>query len=326
MNIKTAARLIISLLVMSCAANKIETHKSIYQQAREAQEAGDDLNATLYWKELLARSEKELAAGSNVSTYSFMKASALFELGRWEEGFSALKDVHPESLSEEEMWMYPLYTVLMGDYYSQKKMTSVADDFYQSVLKKSSLKMSPVYTLALERMVNNSVLRINSEAKTHSDADGWKAKQYQDLQSDVQKVILEFPANGVPHFLMGDLLAKTGQTNDSMQHLIASLDLGLPTHDLKQDAEYELATQLSEHGAAEEWKPAFLESAIRWWSAPAASSVFQAGENSVKWARASGLTGDAALDPDVMIRYVAIKRQNGLQIVVWDRKIGSASP
>lgn len=326
MKIKTAVRLLLPLVLMSCAANRIETHKSIYQQAREAQESGDDLQATLYWKELLTQSEKELAAGSNVSTNSFMKASALFELGRWEDGFSALKDVHPESLSEEEMWIYPLYTVLMGDYYSQKKMTSVADDFYQSVLKKSSLKMSPVYMLALERMVNNSILRINSEAKQHSDPDVWKSKQYQDLQSDVQKVILESPANGVPHFLMGDLLAKTGRTDDSMQHLIASLDLGLPTHDLKQDAEYELATQLADHGAAEEWKPAFLESAIRWWSGPAASSVFQAGENSVKWARESGLTGEPALDPDVMIRYVAIKRQNGLQIVVWDRKIGSASP
>jgi hypothetical protein len=323
---KTAASLLIFLFLLSCAANRIETNKSVYQQAREAQETGDDLKATLYWKELLARSEKELASGSNVSTNSFMRASALFELGRWEDGFSALKDVHPEALSEEEMWIYPLYTVLMGDYYSQKKMTSVADDFYQSVLKKSSLKMSPVYMLALERMVNNSILRINSEARTRPDPEAWKSKQYQDLQSDVQKVILESPGNGVPHFLMGDLLAKTGRTDDSMQHLIASLDLGLPTHDLKQDAEYELAGQLSVHGASEEWKSAFLESAIRWWGSPTASSVFQAGENSVKWAKESGLVVDATLQPDVMIRYVAIKRQDGLRIVVWDRNAGSSSP
>src|SRR3990172_256078 len=126
------------LALTACSLHRVETSKTLYEQARAAEEQGHDLQAILYWKALAGRATSEIDAGHYPTTNYFLRASANFELGFWDQGYEDLKQVQPESLSEEEFWIYPLYAVLMGDYYSAKNMTSVAQNFYQSVLKKSA--------------------------------------------------------------------------------------------------------------------------------------------------------------------------------------------
>src|SRR5207249_402510 len=138
----------------------------------------------------------------------FLRASAYFELGMADEGFQDLKNVQPETLDERQVWMVPLYSVLMGDYYSRRDMTSIARDFYQSVLKKSSYKNSPVYFLAMERDINNSIKAINAKATAQADPEMWQAAQFLGLAGDLRKYLEDNPFNSVARFLLGDLYLK----------------------------------------------------------------------------------------------------------------------
>src|SRR5439155_25638454 len=123
----------------------------------------------------------------------------------------------------------------------------LAENFYQAVLKKSTSKSSPIYLLALERHINNSIKAVEMEAARHKDPDKFRIAAYEDLQGEVAKFLEDSPAGGVPHFLLADLLVKQGKEEKALEHFLAALDFGLPTSDLKKSAEFELADLLSHH-------------------------------------------------------------------------------
>ena len=314
---KRIAILAIALFAFAaCSVQHLETSKSYYRQAREAQESGNDLQAILYWKKVKTAADQEIAAGRFPATNYFMRASALIELGDWDQGFADLKQVPIESLSNEEMWIYPVYSILMGDYYAQQNMPLIAGDFYQSVLKKSNLKTASVYILALERQINNSIRQINEKAAAQKDPENWKLKQYADLSGDLQKFIEDNPFSGVARFLMGDLLLKQHRADEALQSMMAALEMGLPTQDLKRSTEFEIATLLTDYSVSSSLKSALLKRAKEWWSSP--GSMLSAGENTVEWAlQQRGF--ESQLPPATKIRYVAVMQEGQTRILAWEQ-------
>ncbi len=318
-------RLIAALVVLSlcsCSVKKVETSKSLYQQARQAQEAGQDLEAVVYWKALLNQANSEIEKGHYLQTNYFLRASAHFELGEWEDGFEDLKQLQPQSLRSEEFWIYPLYLVMMGDTYSRQQMTSVAANFYESVLKKSTWKSSPVYLLAMERRINNSIRRIESAARKRTDPAKFRQKEFEDLAKETEKLTEEFPFNSIPHFLFADLLLKTGNPEESLEHFLAALEMGLPTHDLQRSAEFEIATLLSAYEVSTELKSVLLDKASRWWGKPDSGSILQTGENSMEWMLQQELSvmPGTANEQEAKVRYLAVIREGKLKILAWEKR------
>lgn len=312
---RIAAVLLLLVVAVGCSVQRLETSKGYYAQARAAQEAGDDLQAVLYWKQVQAAADREIAAGHFLATNYFLRASASIELGDWEKGFDDLKQVTPDSLSNEELWIYPLCSVLTGDYYAQKNMPMVAAGFYQSVLKKSNLKTSSIYMLALERQVNNSIRMINTAAVSQKDPEDWKGKQYADLAKDLQKYIEDSPFSSVPHFLMGDLYLKQHKADEALQYILASLEMGLPTQDLKQSAEFEIVSLLSDYTISDPLKTTLLGRAQEWWKE---GSLLTAGENTAGWAQQQeGFVSQ--LPPEARIRYLAVRRDDKIKILAWEK-------
>lgn len=315
-----AVSFVLFLLQSGCSINKVETSKALYEQARQAQAKGNDLEAVLYWKSLLQQSEKEMKAGKYVTTNQFLHASAYFELGQWDRGFPELKQLEPDQLRSEELWIYPLYLILLGDYYSQNQMPSVAEHFYESILKKSSFKTSSVYLLALERKINNRIKFVAFQAEKEKDPEKFKRKEYETLAKEVEKYLEEFPFSSVPHFLLADLLLKTGYSDEALEHCIAALELNLPTADLRQSAEFEIATLLSDYPVSPRLKSVLLKRASEWWENPDHGSIFQAGENNAEWI--SQQLGrdlqELKLDPGAKVRYLALSREGKLKILIWE--------
>jgi hypothetical protein len=307
-------------LAADCAIHKVETSKALYEQARKAQAEGKDLEAIVYWKALLNQSEKEISKGHYVSTNQFLRASALFELGEWDRGFAEIKQLQPELLRKEEFWIYPLYTVLIGDYYSQKDMPFVAQQFYESILGDSRSKNSSIYLLALERKINNSIRAIQIQAEKKEDADKYKRKEYETLEKEVEKYLQDYPFSGVAHLLLADLLLKLGRADEALEQFIASLDLMLPTRDLKQSAEFEIASLLSNYTVSPRLKTVLLKRASDWWSKPDETSIFQAGENEAQWiARQLGVdVQQVGSDPKAKRRYLALSSQGKFKILLWE--------
>ncbi len=316
---KRCLAILLLLAVTACAIKKVETSKSLYQRAREAQEAGQDLEAVVYWKALLNQVNGEIEKGNYLQTNYFLRATAHFELGEWDSGFEDLKQVQPQTLRSEEFWIYPLYLVLMGDYYAQQNMTSVAENFYQSVLKKSTWKTSPVYLLAMERRINNSILRIESTAKKRPDRDKFRQKEFEDLAKETSKLTEELPFDSIPHFLHADLLLKTGNAEESLEHLMAALEMGLPTHDLQKSAEFEIAALLSEHEISTELKSILLQKASQWWGAPDTESILQAGESSMEWMMQQEVSAPSEVENQAQVRYLAVAREGKLKILAWEK-------
>lgn len=317
---KALVAIAIILAFTACAITKVETSKSLYEKARQSQEAGNDLEAIIYWKALLHQADQEIQKGHFPVTNHFLRASAYFEIGEWEKGFDDLKNLQPELLTKEEFWIYPLYAVMMGDYYSQNNMTSVADHFYQTVLKKSAFKSSSIYLLALERSVNNSIKAINFEAENMQDVEKFKLKEYESLAKEVQKYIEDSPFGSVPHFLLADLKLKLGRADESLEHYLASIEIGLPTRDLQKSAEFSIASLLSKHKISSRIRSVFLAKAAKWWGGQASDSVLRAGENSMAWIRNQDPTIPSSEDsPQQRIRYVAVDKGNKLTILIWEK-------
>ncbi len=314
-----AVLLLVSL--SACAIKKVETSKSLYQRAREAQEAGQDLEAVVYWKALLSQANHEIEKGHYLQTNYFLRATAHFELGEWDHGFEDLKQIQLQTLQSEEFWIYPLYLVMMGDYYARQQMTSVAENFYQSVLKKSAWKTSPVYLLAMERRINNSILRIESAAKKQSDPEKFRQKEFEDLAKETSKLTEELPFDSIPHFLHADLLLKTGNAEESLEHFLAALEMGLPTPDLEKSAEFEIVTLLSDHEISTELKSILLQKASRWWGAADNGSMLQAGENTMQWMLQQEMSASVEhpVEDQVKVRYLAVAREGKLKILAWEK-------
>jgi hypothetical protein len=312
---KRIAAVLLLLVAVGCSVRRLESSKAYYAQARAAQEAGNDLQAVLYWKQVQAAADREIAAGHFLATNYFLRSSAYIELGDWEKGFADLKQISPDSLSNEELWIYPLCSVLTGDAYAQKNMPMVAAGFYQSVLKKSNLKASSVYMLALERQVNNSIRMINNAAGSQKDPEGWKTKQYADLSKDLQKYIEDYPFSSVPHFLMGDLYLKQHKADEALQYILASLEMGLPTQDLKRSAEFEIVSLLSDYTISDPLKATLLGRAQEWWKE---GSLLTAGENTVGWAQQQeGFVSQ--FPPAARIRYLGVLHEGKTRILAWEK-------
>lgn len=317
------ALILLLLPLFACPVRKVETSKDYYESARQAQTEGKDLEAIVYWKAVVAQTNKEIEAGHFLSTNYFLRASAYIELGEWEKGFADLQQLNPEDLKNEELWIYPLYAVMLGDYYSQNNMTSVAENFYQSVLKKSSFKSSEVYILALERHVNNSIKAINLQTEDEENGEKIKQKEYQDLSKEVNKYTEEFPFQGVPHYLMGDLLFKLDLTDPALEHFLASVELGLPTRDLLQSAEFAMASLLSEYEISPALNSTLLIKASMWWGTENSSSFFQTGENTFDWLQKQNLAHQIPADTGnkeiTKVRYLAVKNGNEIKVVTWEK-------
>ena len=316
-------RIVITTLLCflsTCAIHKVETAKSLYWEARQAQEAGNDIEAISHWKAVVQKTDQEISAGHYLSTNYFMRASAYFELGEWDRGFADLKQLQPDQLREEELWIYPLYSVLIGDYYSQKSMTLIAENFYQSVLKKSAYKSSPVYLLALERHVNNAIRAADAAAPESPDPEKYKMKTYEDLSKEVQKYLEDVPYASVPHFLMADLLLKTKQPEPALEHFLASLEMGLPTADLRHSAEFEIATLLSDYKIPPRLKTVLLARGAEWWSQQN-SETLSAGENNVEWLlqQEGSKEGVDKEQKETRIRYLAVRNGQKLKILAWEK-------
>ena len=312
------------LLTCGCAIHKVETSKSYYESARQAQAEGKDVEATIYWKAIVTQADQQIQEGKYLATNYFLRASAYFELGEWENGFADLKQLHPEDLRSEELWIYPLYAVMLGDYYSQNNMTGVAENFYQSVLKKSSFKSSPVYILALERHVNNSIKAINLRTENKEGGEKIKQKEYEDLTKEIYKYAEEFPFYSAPHFLLGDLLLKLGSPEDSLEQYLACVDLGPPTKDMLQGAEFAIATLLSDYEVSAQLNSTLLTKAAQWWSAENSSSFLVTGENTFGWLKQQDLAhplSQEAATADTKIRYLAVKNGNQLKVLTWEKVV-----
>lgn len=312
---------ILLLLLPACAIHQIETSKVAYLKAQAAENSGHDADAILYWKKVRDLASREIQAGHYADTNHFLRASAYLQLGEWDLAFEDLKQVHPNVLSDQEAWIYPDYCVLVGDFYSHQNMTSVAENFYQAVLKKSTWKSSPVYLLALERHVNNSVKAIETEAAHRQNAEKFRITEYEDLQKDVQKYLEDSPFNSVPHYLLGDLLLKEGRAEDALQHFLAALDFGLPTADLKSSAEFELADLLTQHEISSEMKSTLLKKAANWWTNPESDSIFRTGENTLQWLvdQKVELPEPVKDDANSSVRYLAVNDHGTLRILIWEK-------
>jgi tetratricopeptide (TPR) repeat protein len=312
---------IMSILSLACAIKKVETSKVIYLHGRAAQEQGNDMQAAAYWTALRDQTSKEISSNQYLTTNYFLRASANFELGDWDAGFADLKQVDPENLSKEEFWIYPLFSILMGEYYSHQNMTSVADNFYQSVLRKSTFKSSPIYLLALERHVNNAIKAADLKAVSQESPEKYKLKQYEDLTKDLMKYVEEFPYMSVPHYLLGDLLLKSGRSDESLEQLLASLELDLPTSDLQRSAEFEIAQLLSSHDVSAPLKSVLLDKAFQWWKGKDNRSIFRSGENTLGWIRTQENRTPVAgsEQSDRKVRYLAVSTgDNKWKILVWE--------
>lgn len=305
--------------ILSCAHQKVETSKTIYENARAAQAENNEVQAIADWKAVVEIATSEIEHEKFLTSNYFLRASAYFELGEWEKGFQDLKNVQPESLSEQEYWIYPLYAVLMGDYYSQRNMTSVAHSFYQSVLKKSSWKASSVYLLALERDVNNSIKAVNLHTENQPDGEKVRLKEYNSIAGDIEKYLEEVPFQSVPHFLIADLYAKTGKSEEALEHELAALELGLPTHDLRQSAEYQLAQLANQNPIPSHLKSAFLDRAFKWWSGDQSDSLFLAAQDTVDHLRETKSVDLPDVDAATKIRYVAVKSGSDYKILIWEK-------
>ena len=309
--------ILLAVLAAGCAIHKVETSKSIYEKAVQAEESGKDLEAVAYWKALEEQADREIAANHYLSTNYFLRATARVELGLWDEGFGDLKQIDAGSLREEEYWIYPLYLILQGDYYAANNMTSVASNFYQSVLKKSSYKTSSVYLLALERDVNNSIKAVQLKAANDPDPEKYKHKEYESLAKDVQKYLEEYPFSGVPHYLLADLQVKTGASAEALEHVMAALEMGLPSRDLQKSAEFLLVTIVSGPGIDGPLKTTLLRRAVRWWGGNATASMLRAGENDSAWLHQQdpSFPEKAA---EGTLRWMAVTREGKLKILLWE--------
>lgn len=322
---KRIAWFLLPLILAGCAVHKVETSKNYYESARQAQAEGKNLEAVVYWKALLQQADQQIQQGHYLSTNYFLRASAYFELGEWEKGFADLQKINAEEFKDEELWIYPLYAVMLGDYYSQNNMTSVAETFYQFVLKKSSFRSSPVYILALERHVNNSIQAINLLAEEDADGDKLKKKEYDNLFKEVTKYAEDFPFQSVPHLLLGDLLLKLDLADPSLEHYLACLELGLPTRDLLQSAEFEVASLLTDYEVSAALNSTLLTKAEQWWSSEDGSTFFLAGQNTMGWLiqqeLAHEIDSSVEIEKTEKVRYLAVKKGTVLKIVAWE-KIG----
>jgi tetratricopeptide (TPR) repeat protein len=322
--VRKVVLLVLSALLVftACGIRQVETSKAAYLKAQEAENTGHDADAILYWKKVRDVATREIESNHYLDTNHFLRASAYSQLQEWDLAFQDLKQVNAGQLSEPEAWIYPDYCVLLGDYYSHQNMTDVAENFYQAVLKKSTWKSSPVYLLALERHINNSIQAIEMEAVRQKDAEKFRAGEYADLQKDVEKFLEDSPSDSVPHFLLGDLLLKQGKSDRALEHILVALDFGLPTADLKNSAEFELADLLAHHSPSAEMKSTLLNKAAVWWTKEESSSIFRAGQNTVR-----SLKEQNAQLPDSMndemdsnVRYLGISDHGTLRILVWEKR------
>src|ERR1051325_10589751 len=251
---KATALLFLSFLLSACSIHQVETSKVAYLKAQEAEASGRDAEAILYWKKVRDLASNEIQHNHYLDTNYFLRASAYSELQQWDLAFADLKQIQSDQLGEAEAWIYPNYCVLLGDYYSHQNMTSVAENFYQAVLKKSTWKSSPIYLLALERHINNSIKAIEKEAAGRADHEKFRNGEFQDLQKQIEKYLQDSPSSAVAHFLLADLLLKQSKSDAALQHFLAALDFGLPTANLQRSAEFELADLLAAHAPAAEMK------------------------------------------------------------------------
>jgi hypothetical protein len=196
----------------------------------------------------------------------------------------------------------------------------VADNFYSSVLNKSSLKTSSVYLLALERQINNTIQKLQRNADSNDDEKA-KLKEYEALSKQVEKYIEEIPYASVPHYLLADLLLKLGHADPALEHLIASIEIGLPTTDLRRSAEFEIANLLTDYEVSAGLRTLLLQKAADWWGGKTAS-VLRSGSGTADWVQQHEFAR-----PDLKIsgaqgqvRYLAIANGEKLKILLWERE------
>lgn len=309
------------IFVAACAIHKVETAKTIYLEARQAQEQGEDLRAIAAWKAAAEQAGKEIEKGSYLNTNHMIRASAYVELGEWDRAFEDLKEIHIDELREEELWIYPMHSILMGDYYAQQNMNSVAENFYQSILKKSSLKLSSIYLLALERHVNNSIELIQRHAASTQDPEKFKNKEYEALAKEIEKFVEESPQSSVPHYLLADIESKLGQGNLALEHFLAAVEMSIPTKDLDKSAQFEIATILTNYEISPLLRSTILRRAQRWWPGEAAG-LLRAGEESTEWLLQQSFVHapeDLKSSAENRVRYLAISDGSKLKILLWER-------
>ena len=312
----------LAIALAGCAIGTVQHSKTLYVHAQEAANAGHDAEAILYWKEVIEQTTSEIKDGKFLMTNYFLRASSYFELGNWDKGFEDLKQVHPGELREEELWIYPLYAILMGDYYSQQGMTSVGENFYQSVLNKSTWKSSPIYLLALERHINNAIKTTESRAAGRPDAEKMRTAGFEDLRKETVKYTQDFPFSAIPHFLLADLLLKTARPDESLEQYLAAIELGLPTSDLQESAEFQIATLIADYPISPGMKALLLRKAGQFWTQPPAASIFHAGQNSVQkivLENRVDLPEEIKSDPESRIRYLAVSKEGKLKIILWEK-------
>lgn len=306
---------------LGCAAHQVETSKAIYEKARFAQDSGNDLEAIGYWKKLVEITSGEIEKDHHPGTNRFMRAVGKLELGMREEALGDLKELNALALRKEEYWIDPLYAVLMGDYYTVQGMYAVAEDMYQSVLKKSSLKSSVVYMIALERYINNSIRKVEQNCLRQPDPDKCRTKEYERMEKEMRKFVEEFPFSGISHMLLADLLMKTGNAEESLEHLLVSVDLGLPGHDLQSSVEFQIAMILKNHGVPSSLKKVLLEKAVQWWSRPSNDHILEAGDESGAWLIQESGLADIDQEENIQVRYLGIRTDGKLEVLVWERRL-----
>jgi len=312
---------VILFILSACSIHQVETSKVAYLKAQQAEDSGRDAEAILYWKKVRDLASAEIQRNHYPDTNNFLQASAYVALEQWDLAFEDLKRIQADQLRSEEAWIFPNYCVLLGDYYSHQNMTAVAENFYQAVLKKSTWKSSPIYLLALERHINNSIKAIEKEAPRQKDPDKFRGAAYEDLQGDVAKLLEDSPSGSVPHFLLADLLLKQGKQEQALEHFLVALDFGLPTSDLKKSAEFELADLLSHHPVSPEIKGALLDKAAVWWKNQEPDSIFRTGQNTVRWLieQKAQLPGELNDSIDSNVRYLAISDHGTLKVLIWEK-------
>jgi hypothetical protein len=309
------------VLIAACAVHKVETAKTIYLEARQAQEQGEDLKAIAAWKVAAEQAGKEIENGSYPNTNRMIRASSYVELGEWDRAFEDLKEIKIDELRDEELWIYPMRAILMGDYYAQQDMNSVAENFYQSILKKSSLKSSSIYLLALERHVNNSIELIQQHAATAQDPAKFKNKEYETLGKEIEKFVEESPQSSVPHFLFADIESKLGEGALALEHFLAAVEMGLPTKDLDRSAQFEIASILTNYEISPSLRSTILRRGQRWWSGED-SDLLRAGEESTEWLLKQSFVHtpeDLKSTAENRVRYLAISDGSKLKILLWEK-------
>jgi hypothetical protein len=309
------------ILIAACAVRKVETAKTIYLEARQAQEQGEDLKAIAAWKVAAEQAGKEIENGSYPNTNRMIRASSYVELGEWDRAFEDLKEIKVDELRDEELWIYPMHAILMGDYYAQQNMNSVAENFYQSILKKSSLKTSSIYLLALERHVNNSINLIQHNAASAQDAEKFKNKEYENLAKEIEKFVEESPQSSVPHYLYADIESKLGEGSLALEHFLAAVEMGLPTKDLNQSAQFEIAEILTNYEISPLLRSTILRRAQKWWPGEN-SGLLRAGEESSEWLMQQSFVHrpeDLKSSAQNRVRYLAISDGSKLKILLWEK-------